>query len=150
MRSHFLPEFLNRMSSTVIFNRLAKSEIRKIVDLRLAEIQQRLHSNHRNVNIDVDEKTKDYLAAAGYSPQYGARPLGRVIEKEILNRLSVLLLRGSVRDGETAKVRMDSQGRVVVESNHEADEGMEDEDMEDMEWEGSSDGDEMEVEELYD
>ncbi|TGZ78953.1 heat shock protein [Ascodesmis nigricans] len=148
VRAHFLPEFLNRLSSTVIFNRLAKSEIRKIVDIRLEEIQKRLHSNHRNINIEVDPKAKDYLAAAGYSPQYGARPLARVIEKEILNRLSVLLLRGSVKDGETAKVVMDELGRITVMSNHEGEDEMMDLD---DEYEFESDGDDsMDVEELYD
>ncbi|KAI5783644.1 heat shock protein [Geopyxis carbonaria] len=153
VRSHFLPEFLNRISNVVIFNRLAKSEIRKIVDLRLKEIQKRLISNNRNITIDVDDRAKTHLGLAGYSPQYGARPLQRVLEKEILNRLSVLLLRGSIRDGETARVRLNSQGRVVVLPNHEEDEmemeidGFDDAGMFD---DDDDDGDSMELEELYD
>jgi len=150
IRAHFLPEFINRVSSVVIFNRLAKTEIRKIVDLRLVEIQERLKANHRNVRIDVDEDTKSFLAAAGYSPQYGARPLARVLEKEILNRLSVLLLRGSIKDGEVARVRMVGHNRVTVLPNHEDGDLDLDEDMDYEDAMDEDDEDSMEVEELYD
>lgn len=146
VRRHMLPEFLNRISSIVIFNRLAKREIRKIVDLRLEEVQQRLAMNNRNITISVDEKAKAHLAEAGYSPAYGARPLNRVIEKEVLNKLAVLLLRGGVRDGEVARVTTDSAGRIEVLANHEDEGGDIDEDMEDSFGEDSD----MEVEELYD
>ncbi|KAK3092163.1 Heat shock protein hsp98, partial [Teratosphaeriaceae sp. CCFEE 6253] len=95
LRNYFLPEFLNRISSIVIFNRLTKREIRRIVDVRLDEIQKRLQSNGRNVMIQLSDSVKDYLGSAGYSPAYGARPLARLIEKEVLNRLAVLILRGS-------------------------------------------------------
>ncbi|KAF7712621.1 Heat shock protein [Penicillium ucsense] len=117
LRDYFLPEFLNRISSTVIFNRLTKREIRKIVDLRLSEVQKRLEHNGRNVMIRCTEEVKDYLGAAGYSPAYGARPLGRLIEREVLNRLAVLILRGSIRDGEEARVVM-TDGRIEVLPNH--------------------------------
>jgi ATP-dependent Clp protease ATP-binding subunit ClpA len=128
LRDYFLPEFLNRISSTVIFNRLTKREIRKIVDLRLNEVQKRLEHNGRNVIIRCTEEVKDYLGAAGYSPAYGARPLGRLIEREVLNRLAVLILRGSIRDGEEARVVM-TDGRIEVLPNHELNES-EDEDSE--------------------
>ncbi|KAJ5204940.1 Heat shock protein hsp98 [Penicillium cinerascens] len=130
LRDYFLPEFLNRISSTVIFNRLTKKEIRKIVDLRLAEVQKRLYANDRNVTIECTEEVKDYLGAAGYSPAYGARPLGRLIEREVLNRLAVLILRGSIKDGETARVVM-LDGRIDVLPNHENSDSS-DEDDEDM------------------
>lgn len=131
LRDYFLPEFLNRISSTVIFNRLTKKEIRKIVDLRLSEVQKRLEHNGRNVLIQCTEEVKDYLGAAGYSPAYGARPLARLIEREVLNRLAVLILRGSVRDGEAARVVM-SDGRINVLPNHEIGESDTDDDDEDM------------------
>ncbi|KAJ5488364.1 ATPase AAA-type core [Penicillium expansum] len=118
LRNYFLPEFLNRISSTVIFNRLTRREIRKIVDLRLREVQKRLDDNERNVTIECSEEVKDYLGAAGYSPAYGARPLGRLIEREVLNRLAVLILRGSIKDGEAAQVIM-RDGRIDVLPNHE-------------------------------
>jgi len=117
LRSYFLPEFLNRISSIVIFNRLTKKEIRSIVDVRMEEIQKRLIGNGRNVHIDMSNDVKDYLGSAGYSPAYGARPLARLIEKEVLNRLAVLILRGSIKDGETAQVVLDD-GHVAVLPNH--------------------------------
>lgn len=126
LRNYFLPEFLNRISSIVIFNRLTRREIRKIVDLRLHEIQKRLESNDKKIKIDASDDVKDYLGAAGYSPAYGARPLQRLLEKEILNRLAVLLLRGSIKEGETARVVL-QDGKVVVLPNH-SDSDLEDED----------------------
>lgn len=117
LRDYFLPEFLNRISSTIIFNRLTRREIRKIVDVRLGEIQRRLEANDKNVRIECTEEVKDYLGKAGYSPAYGARPLSRLIEKEVLNQLAVLILRGSVRDGEVADVIMED-GKIVVLPNH--------------------------------
>lgn len=117
LRNYFLPEFLNRISSIVIFNRLTKKEIRKIVDVRLEEIQKRLQGNSKNIKIQLSDEVKDYLGSAGYSPAYGARPLQRLIEKEVLNRLAVLILRGSVRDGETARVVLED-GHIVVLPNH--------------------------------
>ncbi|KAJ5925402.1 Heat shock protein hsp98 [Penicillium verhagenii] len=129
LRDYFLPEFLNRISSTVIFNRLTRKEIRKIVDLRLDEVQKRLDHNGRNVLIQCTEAVKDYLGAAGYSPAYGARPLGRIIEKEVLNRLAVLILRGSIKDGEAARVVM-IDGRIDVLPNHENDSSDSDDDEE--------------------
>ena len=127
LRNYFLPEFLNRISSIVIFNRLTRREIRKIVDVRLEEIQKRLSANSRNVKIFCSDEVKDYLGSAGYSPAYGARPLSRLIEKEVLNRLAVLILRGSVRDGEVARVVLDD-GSIEVLPNHGEESDVESED----------------------
>jgi ATP-dependent Clp protease ATP-binding subunit ClpB len=118
LRNWFLPEFLNRISSIVIFNRLTKREIRSIVDVRIGEIQKRLHSNGRNVRIEMTNQVRDYLGSAGYSPAYGARPLARLIEKEVLNRMAVLILRGAIKDGEVARVVLDD-GHILVLPNHE-------------------------------
>ena len=118
LRNYFLPEFLNRISSIVIFNRLTRREIRRIVDVRLAEIQKRLAANDRKVTIVCSDAVKDYLGEAGYSPAYGARPLQRLIEQEVLNRLAVLILRRQIRDGEVARVELDGSKRIVVRPNH--------------------------------
>ncbi|RYP89480.1 hypothetical protein DL769_000031 [Monosporascus sp. CRB-8-3] len=127
LRNYFLPEFLNRINSIVIFNRLTRREIRKIVDLRLSEIQKRLSDNDRNVLIHLSDEAKDYLGNAGYSPAYGARPLQRLIEKEVLNRLAVLILRGAIREGETARVGLIGN-KIQVFANH-TDSELGDEDM---------------------
>src|SRR6201996_105450 len=128
LRNYFLPEFLNRISSVVIFNRLTKKEIRKIVDVRMLEIQKRLKSNGRDVKIDMTDEVRDYLGSAGYSPAYGARPLARLIEKEVLNRMAVLILRGSILDGEVAKVVLED-GHIQVLPNHTDTDIDEDEEM---------------------
>ncbi|KAK0748604.1 P-loop containing nucleoside triphosphate hydrolase protein [Apiosordaria backusii] len=128
LRNHFLPEFLNRISSIVIFNRLTRKEIRRIVDLRIAEIQKRLNDNDRKVTIQVSEAAKDKLGAQGYSPAYGARPLQRLLEKEVLNRLAILILRGSIRDGEVARVEL-VDNKVTVLPNHPENEEASDEEM---------------------
>ncbi|KAG5916388.1 Heat shock protein hsp98 [Claviceps africana] len=128
LRNYFLPEFLNRISSVVIFNRLTRREIRKIVDIRISEIQKRLEDNGRKVKIDVSDEAKDYLGNAGYSPAYGARPLSRLIEKEVLNRLAILILRNNIQDGETARVEL-IDDKITVLSNHADSEMSEDSDM---------------------
>ncbi|KAF7559955.1 hypothetical protein G7046_g4194 [Stylonectria norvegica] len=117
LRNYFLPEFLNRINSVVIFNRLTRKEIRRIVDLRLIEIQKRLEDNGRKVILDVSDEAKDYLGNSGYSPAYGARPLARLIEREVLNRLAILILRNSIKDGEYARVEL-IDGKIVVLENH--------------------------------
>jgi ATP-dependent Clp protease ATP-binding subunit ClpA len=128
LRNYFLPEFLNRINSIVIFNRLTRREIRKIVDLRLSEIQKRLTDNDRAVMLEVSNDAKDYLGNAGYSPAYGARPLQRLIEKEVLNRLAVLILRGAVKDGEAARVVLVGN-KIQVLANHDESDIGDDEDM---------------------
>ncbi|ROW12181.1 hypothetical protein VMCG_00200 [Cytospora schulzeri] len=127
LRNYFLPEFLNRINSIVVFNRLTRKEIRRIVDLRISEIQKRLSDNERNVFISVSEEAKDYLGNAGYSPAYGARPLSRLIEKEVLNRLAVLILRNNIKDGESARVEL-MDGKITVLANHD-DSDLDDESM---------------------
>ncbi|KAL2886383.1 Heat shock protein hsp98 [Ceratocystis lukuohia] len=149
LRTYFLPEFLNRINSVVIFNRLSKSEIRKVFDLRVHEIQKRLHNNNRNVKIEIDDEARDYLVSAGYSPAYGARPLARLIEKEVLNKLAVLILRDKIRNGETAHVVL-QEGKIVVLPNHEVSDD-EDEDVNMTDEEDAIEIEPMqEDEELYD
>ncbi|PHH62946.1 hypothetical protein CDD81_6579 [Ophiocordyceps australis] len=150
LRNYFLPEFLNRINSVVIFNRLTRREIRKIVDLRLGEIQKRLEDNGRKITIDVSDEAKDYLGNSGYSPAYGARPLARLIEREVLNKLAVLILRNNIRDGETARVEL-IDGKITVLPNHDDSEADEDEEMMDDEEDAVDEivGDTMD-EDIYD
>lgn len=94
------------------------------MDLRLKEVQDRLADRH--IVLDVDAESKQYLVSAGYSPTYGARPLSRAIQSEVLNPLSIMLLSDRIRDGETARVRFDGpRNRLVVIPNHDANVGME-------------------------
>ncbi|OBA19498.1 hypothetical protein METBIDRAFT_79516 [Metschnikowia bicuspidata var. bicuspidata NRRL YB-4993] len=136
VRHHFRPEFLNRISSMVVFNRLSKKAIAKIVRIRLKEIQNRFVENGKAVTLDVDDAALEYLCDNGYSPDLGARPLNRLIQREVLNKLAILLLKGQIKDKETARVTCTDSGLEVL-ANHEAE--IEDEEMDD--WQASEDDD---------
>jgi ATP-dependent Clp protease ATP-binding subunit ClpB len=97
--------------------------------VRMQEIQLRLKTNGRDVKIDMTDEVRDYLGSAGYSPAYGARPLARLIEKEVLNRLAVLILRGSILDGEVAHVVLEDNHIVVLPNHGDTDLSGEDSEM---------------------
>jgi len=129
IRRFFRPEFINRLSAIVVFNPLSKQSIRKVVELRLLEVQERLKD--KNITLNLDQAAKDWLGAAGYSPAYGARPLNRVIQNEVLNPLSLMILRGEVLEGEIVDVTVENN-KIYVRPNHEV-MYEEDEDLDDME-----------------
>lgn len=112
--SAYPPEFLNRIDSFIVFKRLAQSAIRDIVDIRLKELQQRL--DDRRIILDVPNHVKDWLAARGYDPKFGARPLNRLITNEIGNGLADQIIRGQLKMGDKAevKIREDNEGLVVT------------------------------------
>jgi ATP-dependent Clp protease ATP-binding subunit ClpB len=114
----------------------------KIVDLRLKEIEERLAD--RKIKLDVDDASKNYLMSIGYSTTYGARPLNRAIQSELLNPLSVMILSGQIRDGETVRVRFDGPGnRLNIIPNHESSVPEEMMDVDD-----DDDDDDIEIEEM--
>ncbi|RKP09984.1 P-loop containing nucleoside triphosphate hydrolase protein [Thamnocephalis sphaerospora] len=102
VRHHFPPEFVNRVDELVIFNRLSRAALRDIVDVRLAEVQARLAD--RRIHIEADDDAKRWLADQGYDPVYGARPLNRLIQKQLLNPLAKYLIEGAVRNDETVRI----------------------------------------------
>ncbi|KFH45019.1 Heat shock protein-like protein [Hapsidospora chrysogenum ATCC 11550] len=108
------PEFLNRIDSFIVFKRLALSAIRDIVDIRLKELQQRL--DDRRITLHTPDHVKDWLAERGYDPKFGARPLNRLITTEIANSLADKIIRGELKMGETAevKIRDDKQGLEII------------------------------------
>ncbi|EIW64655.1 uncharacterized protein TRAVEDRAFT_25762 [Trametes versicolor FP-101664 SS1] len=135
IRNHFPPEFINRIDEIVIFRTLSRQNVLKIVDIRLKEVQDRLAD--RKMTLELDDAAKNYLMSIGYSPAYGARPLNRAIQQELLNPLSVMILSERVRDGETVRIAFDGpHNRLQIVPNHEGNgEGMdvdydEDEDIE--------------------
>jgi len=99
LRGHFRPEFLNRIDETVIFDRLTEKEITSIVDIQLKRLLKRL--DQQNIRMTLTEKAKKFLAKEGYDPAYGARPLKRVIQQQILNPLSVAILDGQFSAGDS-------------------------------------------------
>ena len=108
VKAYFAPEFLNRIDEIIIFQRLSKSALRGIVDIRLSELQRRL--DDRRITLDVSTEVKDWLCDKGYDPEYGARPLNRLISKEIGNGLANRIIKGEIRSGETARVVLASSG----------------------------------------
>ena len=102
VQSHFKPEFLNRLDEIIIFNRLAKEHISRIVDIQLNILQDRMSS--LNLKIDLGAGARDWISDKGYDPIYGARPLKRVIQNNIQNPIAELLLAGKLSEGEVIKI----------------------------------------------
>ncbi|CAO1617792.1 unnamed protein product [Sympodiomycopsis kandeliae] len=127
------PEFRNRLSSTIIYQKLSRENIKLIVDQRVKEIQSRLRANGKKLVIDVSEDVKNYFSEKGYDPSMGARPLQRVIQNELLSPLSILILKGAILDNEVVKVVFDTASKkVVVLPNHAIESVDEDEDDDDI------------------
>ena len=112
----FRPEFLNRIDSQVVFHTLAKEHIRKIVDLQLIEVSKQLLL--KGISIEVTDAAKDWLGEKGYDPVFGARPLRRVIQNELEDRLSEALLEERFGPGDT--VLVDAEAGEIVLTKQEA------------------------------
>lgn len=108
LKGFFKPEFLNRLDEILVFNELNKNDIRKIVDIQIKRLQKRLEDRH--INIEIDDKALDWLAENGYSSEFGARPLKRLIVQEIENPLSLMLLDGEIMD----------YSNVLISTNNES------------------------------
>ena len=115
MKHYYPPEFINRIDEVILFNRLTHSAIKEIVDIRLDEVQGRLAD--KRMKLEVSTEAKEWLAENGYDLQYGARPLNRLILKEILNPMAKLLLKSQIRNEETIKVVLEN-GKITVLPNH--------------------------------
>ncbi len=111
VRAHFRPEFLNRLDETVIFDRLARSDMSGIVDIQLRRLEQRLAG--RKVTLELDKAAKEWLADEGYDPVFGARPLKRVIQNHLQNPLAEMILAGDVLDGSTVTVSAGADGLII-------------------------------------
>ncbi|MDE2239157.1 MAG: ATP-dependent chaperone ClpB [Rhodospirillales bacterium] len=111
VREHFRPEFLNRLDEIVLFRRLQRTDMGTIVTIQLRGLEKLLAD--RNIRLDLDQSAQDWLAEAGYDPVYGARPLKRVIQRNLQNPLAGLILEGAVKDGDTVKVSGSEAGLVI-------------------------------------
>jgi ATP-dependent Clp protease ATP-binding subunit ClpB len=111
VRRSFRPEFLNRLDEIILFNRLGRSEMKRIVDIQLRQLQQLLAE--RKITLKIDDTAKTWLANTGYDPVYGARPLKRVIQRELQNPLATMLLSGTIKDGEAVRVSV-HDGRLTI------------------------------------
>jgi ATP-dependent Clp protease ATP-binding subunit ClpB len=112
VRGHFRPEFLNRVDDIVVFERLTQEDLRQIVDIQLASVVTRV--GDRGIGLTLTDAAKDHLAAEGFDPVYGARPLKRVIQKQLVDRLALELLDGSWSDGDEVVVDGDEAGLVFA------------------------------------
>ena len=102
VRAHFRPEFLNRIDEIILFQRLKRDQMARIVDIQMKRLGKLLAD--RKITIDLDTAARDWLADKGYDPAYGARPLKRVIQRSVQDPLAELILSGRVKDGENVKI----------------------------------------------
>jgi ATP-dependent Clp protease ATP-binding subunit ClpB len=110
VRGHFRPEFLNRVDEIILFHRLQKSEMGRIVEIQFARLTKLLEE--RKIALTLDAAARDWLAAKGWDPAYGARPLKRVIQRHLQDPLAEMILSGDVKDGD--KVAISSEGNVLT------------------------------------
>ncbi|WP_295701823.1 ATP-dependent chaperone ClpB [Lapillicoccus sp.] len=112
VRASFKPEFLNRLDEVVIFDPLSTEDLAHIVDLQVQLLATRLHD--RRITLEVTDAAREWLAVTGYDPAYGARPLRRLVQREIGDRLARAILSGDVRDGGTTLVDRDAEADTLV------------------------------------
>ncbi|MBO6729048.1 MAG: ATP-dependent chaperone ClpB [Maricaulis sp.] len=110
VRGHFRPEFLNRIDETILFSKLKPEDMGAIVDIQLRGLARLLED--RRMSIELDAAARDWLAVKGFDPAYGARPLKRVIQKEVQDPLARLLLQGDIKDGDA--IRVSAEAGVLV------------------------------------
>jgi ATP-dependent Clp protease ATP-binding subunit ClpB len=113
LRSHFRPEFLNRIDDIILFSSLDAEQIKEIVGIQLEGLKKRLAG--RRLTLEVSEGAVQRIALEGFDPVYGARPLKRAIQKEIENPLAMRLIEGSFHDGDTIQVDVDPEGRFTFQ-----------------------------------
>jgi ATP-dependent Clp protease ATP-binding subunit ClpB len=112
MRSHFKPEFLNRIDEIVVFHRLDERHIEQIVGLQVAKLEERLAE--RNLKLSLADAARAHIARVGYDPDFGARPLKRVLQREVADPIALKLLSGEFRDGDTIVVDASPDGLVFT------------------------------------
>src|SRR3989344_2268591 len=114
LRQTFKPEFLNRLDEVIIFNSLRNKDIAKIVDIQLEQVKEKLAE--RQIKLTVDPSLKKYLIDNGFEPEYGARPIKRLIQKVILDNLADKIIKGDVKNGQKIKLSFRQQAVEVVAS----------------------------------
>ncbi|KAJ8454492.1 hypothetical protein ONZ45_g19283 [Pleurotus djamor] len=115
---YFPPELINRLDSMLVFNKLSKRSILDVVSLRLNDVAERLKS--RRITLDVDDKAREWLAEHGYSDVYGARAIARIVRTDVLFPLAQKLLKGTIRDGDVATIRV-KDDVLSIKDNHSPD-----------------------------
>jgi ATP-dependent Clp protease ATP-binding subunit ClpB len=103
---------LNRIDEIVVFKPLTRDQLGAIVEIQLAQVKRRLAA--RDIELELTHEAREWLANRGYDPVFGARPLKRVIQKELLDPLALQLLNGEIRDGETVVIEVGVDGRLTA------------------------------------
>jgi len=112
VKAHFKPEFINRVDELVIFHGLGMNEIKAIVEIQVKKLEQRLLE--RQIRLKMTDKAKEWLAKEGFDPAYGARPLKRVIQREVQDRLALMILEGKFKEGDTVTADVDAKKGELV------------------------------------
>jgi ATP-dependent Clp protease ATP-binding subunit ClpB len=107
LRANFRPEFLNRIDEIIIFHSLTKAELREIVKIQIRRLEERL--SEKRMGIEISDQALDFLAEVGYDPVYGARPLKRVIQRELETQIAKRILRGELQEGQVVKVTVENE-----------------------------------------
>ena len=107
------PEFINRIDEIIVFHQITRDQMKRIVEIQINRLRPRLVDRH--ITLHLSDAAKDLLATEGYDPQYGARPLKRVIQKEVENRVARGILDGTIRDGDTVEIDAPN-GKLVMET----------------------------------
>jgi ATP-dependent Clp protease ATP-binding subunit ClpB len=112
LHAHFKPEFLNRIDEIIIFRRLEKEDLRKIIDIQLAALAARLAE--RKITFVLTDKAKDFISEQGYEPAFGARPLKRALQTFVLNPLSSKLIAGEFSEGDNVKIDISKSSAELI------------------------------------
>ncbi len=111
VKAHFRPEFLNRLDEIIVFHRLTRANMDRIVEIQIGRLEKLLAD--RKIELTLDKRATEWLANAGYDPVYGARPLKRVIQRRLQDPLAQLLLEGKILDGSKIKVSTGKSGLTI-------------------------------------
>jgi ATP-dependent Clp protease ATP-binding subunit ClpC len=118
MKNHFRPEFLNRVDATVVFHALSRDHIRQIVELEIREVEGQL--TLKGITLDMTDAAKDWIGEKGFDPVFGARPLRRIIQNEVEDRLSEALLEGRFQSGDTVRIDVENEEIILINMSEPA------------------------------
>jgi ATP-dependent Clp protease ATP-binding subunit ClpB len=113
VRAHFKPEFVNRVDEIVVFHALAREHIGRIIDIQLDQLRDRLRD--RGLELAISTAAHDQLAEQGYDPDFGARPLKRVLQKQLADPIALAILKGELAEGDVVSVEATPDGGLVIE-----------------------------------
>ena len=113
VKKNFKPEFLNRIDDLIVFNRLSRNEIKKIIDIQIKNLRIILEA--KKISFEIDDKAKDWLVNEGFSESYGARPLKRVIQTEIQDKIAHLIVSNKIKEGNSLKISSNKDNELIIE-----------------------------------